>query len=170
MCVMSSKSQLIRMCWTSLAVCALLVGCGETETTLVESELPEEELPVVESPVAPVAEEPKELEAEETTEQQAASEEDKVVFSPPYPDRVSLFRAPERQGRAFATREGQRESDVELLGFVNVGGQRVVLDIDGIVTPIAEGAKRNGIEVISIQPPSVVLQRGRQRFQATLEN
>ena len=167
---MSSGRQLIRISWTSLAVCALLVGCGESDTTLVESELPEDDLPVVEAPVAPADEDSKEPEPEKTAEKPDDLEEEQVVFSPPYPDRVSLFRAPKRQGRAFASREGQRESDVELLGFVNVDGQRVVLDIDGIVTPIAEGAKQYGIEVISIQPPSVVLQRGRQRFQATLDN
>jgi hypothetical protein len=45
-----------------------------------------------------------------------------------------------------------------------------VLTINGQVTHIAEGASQDGVEVISIHPPNVVLQRGRQRWQDSLEN
>lgn len=93
-----------------------------------------------------------------------------VAFEPPFPDRSDLFQAPKRQGRGRAQAKGQVESAVELLGFVNVDGQRVALSIDGLVTMAAEGDKQYGIEVISIQPPAVVLQRGRQRWQATFDN
>lgn len=61
------------------------------------------------------------------------------------------------------------EELVELKGFVNVDGPRVVLSIDGVVAPLAEGGEKYGVQVISIHPPSVVLQRGRSRWTATLE-
>ena len=64
----------------------------------------------------------------------------------------------------------REEGSVELLGFVNVDDHRVVLSINGAVYPVAVGESQLGVEVISIQPPAVVLQRGRLRWQATLEN
>lgn len=93
-----------------------------------------------------------------------------VVFEPPYPDRSNLFQAPKRQGRSSGKAFGQNESNVELLGFVNVDGQRAAISINGLVTTVAEGDQQFGIEIISIQPPAIVLQRGRQRWQATLDN
>jgi len=83
---------------------------------------------------------------------------------------VNLFSAPKRVGTGSSKLPGQGEEAIELLGFVNVEGQRVVLSIDGLVASIAEGDTQRGIEVVSIQPPSVVLQRGRQRWKATLAN
>lgn len=94
----------------------------------------------------------------------------KVAFEPPFPDRTNPFQAPKRQGRASLKSKGQGESAVELLGFVNVSGPKVALSIDGLVTTAGEGETQQGIEVISIKPPAVLLQRGRQRWQATLEN
>jgi hypothetical protein len=44
-----------------------------------------------------------------------------------------------------------------------------VLSIDGVISPVGEGGEKYGVQVISIQPPSVVLQRGRSRWTATLE-
>jgi hypothetical protein len=94
----------------------------------------------------------------------------KIAFEAPFPDRVNLFQAPKRQGKGATKSSDRSETAVELLGFVDVDGQRVVLSIDGMVSPIAEGDKQYGIEVISIQPPTVVLQRGRQRWQTSLQN
>lgn len=93
-----------------------------------------------------------------------------AAFQPPFPNRVNLFQAPRRQGRVLAEAKGQKGAAVELLGFVNVDRPRVVLAVDGLVTSLAEGSEEFGIEVISIQPPKVMLQRDRQRWQATLEN
>ncbi len=94
----------------------------------------------------------------------------KLAFDPPFPERTNLFQAPKRHGRGGAKSKGQSETSVELLGFVNVNGQRVALSIDGLVTTVAEGGQAYGIEVISIQPPSVFLRRGKQRWQASFEN
>jgi len=91
-------------------------------------------------------------------------------YEPPFPDRTDLFKVPKRQGRGFANTPEGIEKAVELLGFVNVDSPQVVLSVDGMVTPLEVGSKIAEIEVISIQPPAVVLQRGRQRWQETLEN
>jgi hypothetical protein len=90
-------------------------------------------------------------------------------YKPPFPDRVDLFVPPKRQG-GMRLKEGESEESVELLGFVDVERPQVVLSVNGQVVPIAEGAAQYGVEVISIQPPKVVLQRGRQRWQASIEN
>jgi len=108
--------------------------------------------------------------AETATEQKADIVPVKIAFAPPFPDRTTLFQAPKRQGRGGSGATGQSEASVELLGFVNVNGPRVALAINGLVTTVAEGEQEYGIEVISIQPPAVVLQRGRQRWQASFEN
>ena len=58
---------------------------------------------------------------------------------------------------------------MQLLGFVRVDRLRAILSVNGEIAPLAEGQSHFGVEVISVSPPNVVLQRGRQRWQATLE-
>ncbi len=107
---------------------------------------------------------------EQAIDQEPLSEKIKLAFEPPFPERTNIFQAPKRQGGRRASSKDQSETSVELLGFVDVDGQHVALSIDGLVTMVAEGERQNGIEVISIQPPAVVLQRGRQRWRASFEN
>lgn len=90
-------------------------------------------------------------------------------FEPPFADRVDLFAPPSRAGKKVAKTD-ERSETVELQGFVNVDGIRAVLAINDVIAPIAQGEERFGIQVIAIQPPKVVLQRGRQRWTTTLEN
>lgn len=90
-----------------------------------------------------------------------------VEYVPPFPDRVDLFVPPKRA--AGATAEADRHNSVELMGFVRVDHQRVVLSIDGNVASIPVGETQFGVHVLSINPPKVELQRGRQRWHATLE-
>ena len=45
----------------------------------------------------------------------------------------------------------------------------MILSIDGNLSPVPEGGETYGVQVISIQPPKVVLQRGRSRWTATLD-
>jgi hypothetical protein len=90
------------------------------------------------------------------------------TFTPPFQDRTDLFEPP-HQSAGVARREEEHGATVELKGFVNVNGQQVVLAIDGVVLPIPEGGEKYGVQVISIKPPSVVLQRGRSRWTATLD-
>jgi len=155
----------------SCGACLFLLG-GESQRQVVaipevnvESEKPvNAELPEMPN----TDDEPSDM--QQTIEPVANKESLAIEFELPYPDRVTLFQAPKRQGKGLVKSNGQSETEVELLGFVNVGSQRVVLSIDGLVAPIAEGGKEHGIEVISIQPPTVILQRGRQRWQASLGN
>ena len=89
-------------------------------------------------------------------------------FTPPFPDRVDLFEAPKR-AQSTVRRDDEHGETVELKGFIDVDEPRVILSIDGVVSPVPEGGEKYGVHVISIQPPSVVLQRGRNRWTATLE-
>jgi hypothetical protein len=160
-----------RLRFLQLTLCLALCGCGATED--------------ISEPVANqkliAATQPKKSELKETTVEKSATEPDKAksnevkpepvqqAFEPPYPDRENLFLAPKRSS-VHKDSPGSVQQSVELLGFANVQGPRVILSIDGNVVPMPEGMKQSGIEVISIQPPAVVLQRGRERWQATLEN
>src|SRR3970282_142492 len=90
-----------------------------------------------------------------------------AAFSPPFPERLELFEPPKR-AQSTVKRDDEHGESVELKGFINVDQPRVVLSIDGVISPIAEGGEKYGVQVISIQPPSVVLQRGRSRWTATL--
>jgi hypothetical protein len=58
--------------------------------------------------------------------------------------------------------------DVAVRGFMNLDGQHVVLEINGTVHVIAEGQQQGGVEVLSIAPPRVVLQRRGERWTAQL--
>lgn len=153
----------------SFGLFTVVCGCAETEPLDVSTELEtttgaaetiEKSIVVSDVPVPPAVE--GDLVDTKDESQQVAAE-----YVPPYPDRVDLFLAPKREGM---NKIQDDSGAVELLGFVNVDQHRAVLMINGTVYPIAEGDSRFGIEVISIQPPGVVLQRGRQRWQATLEN
>ncbi len=176
----------------ALAVCASAVGCSRpveeiapvaaapVAAAVVASPAPVEPLSSLTSVVAkpPLG---RELGAERqadgvapgemtpTPEENAAAEAPQAAYQPPFPDRIELFVPPKRQG-GMVLKEGGSEEAVELLGFVKLDKLQVVLSINGQVTPMYEGGNQYGIEVISIQPPKVVLQRGRQRWQASLEN
>ncbi len=88
-------------------------------------------------------------------------------FDPPFPERVDLFAIPNRQ-RSIEKQSGTNEQSIELKGFVNVGKRRAVLAINGVTSPIAVGETRHGVEVVAIEPPRVVLQRGRSRWTTSL--
>jgi hypothetical protein len=89
-------------------------------------------------------------------------------FQPPFPNRTELF-APPRGGQGTVRRDEEHGDTIELKGFVDVDGPQVVLAIDGVISPIPEGGEKYGVQVISINPPHVVLQRGRSRWTASLE-
>jgi len=91
-----------------------------------------------------------------------------VEFKPPFPERADLFEAPKRAQNAVR-RDDEHGQSVELKGFVNVDGPSAVLSIDGVLSPVPEGGEKFGVQVISIDPPKAVLQRGRSRWTAKLE-
>lgn len=165
---MSHRCLLVVCC----SVFAALSGCGQSEPVdPAESTAP---VATVEKAATPVEAETQ-LSTEPTSEAEFQSVDEPAAeetlaedYQPPFPDRVNLFLAPKRAGKSTASNQ---EEAVELLGFVNVrNNHKAVLSINGIVYPVAEGESQFGVEVISIQPPGVVLQRGRQRWQASLEN
>jgi len=90
-----------------------------------------------------------------------------LEYTPPFPDRVDLFVPPKRP--AAASQDARQRDAVELMGFVRVDRPRAVLSIDGNVASIPVGETQFGVQVLSINPPKVELQRDRQRWQATLE-
>jgi hypothetical protein len=89
-------------------------------------------------------------------------------FDPPFPGRTELF-APPRRGPSTIRRDDEHGGSIELKGFVNVDGPRAVLSIDGVLSPIPAGGEKYGVQVISINPPQAVLQRGRNRWTASVE-
>jgi hypothetical protein len=88
-------------------------------------------------------------------------------FKPPFPDRTDLFEI--KRAQTTVKRDDEHGQSVELKGFIDVDRPRVVLSIDGVISPIPEGGEKYGVQVISIQPPKAVLQRGRNRWTATLD-
>ncbi len=97
------------------------------------------------------------------------NESDQVAqFTPPFPERVELFEPPQR-AQSTVRHDDEHGETVELKGFIDVDEPRVVLSIDGVIASIPEGGEKYGVQVISIEPPTVVLQRGRNRWPATLE-
>jgi hypothetical protein len=91
-----------------------------------------------------------------------------AAFSPQFPERLELFEPPKR-AQGTVRRDGEDGQSVELKGFINVDQPRAILSIDGVISIIPEGGEKYGVRVWSIQPPTVVLERGRQRWPATLE-
>jgi hypothetical protein len=164
-------STVTRLRFLQLLLCLALCGCGAAEEPVEPATAP-----------APIAKtEPKQSDLKEPATEKpgdkkdsakadkAKAESEQQAFEPPYPHRENLFLTPKRSAVNNDT-PGNNQQSVELLGFANVQGPRVILSIDGIVVPMPVGATQSGIEVISIQPPAVVLQRDRERWQATLEN
>jgi hypothetical protein len=91
-------------------------------------------------------------------------------FKPPFPERPEreLFEPP-KQARSNIKRDDEHGQTVELKGFINVDKPSVVLKIDNAIAIIPEGGEKYGVRVRSIQPPTVILERGRNRWPATLE-
>lgn len=148
----------------SIAISAMLllsmatIGCqsaDEVEMPEASNAAPKEVTPQPEKPTeAPPVEKAKAPVAE---------------YVPPFPDREDLFAPPQRTHVAKHTGGDDQENLVELKGFVNVKEPKVILAIDGVFTPLSAGHEKYGVQVISINQPSVVLQRGRSRWTATLD-
>lgn len=145
----------------------LAIGCHSPEVTTSSQEEPvaTEET----APAEPVTETPLEQSPGSSADASTStSEVTAPVFNPPFPNRLEAFEPPKGSQNTVRRDEEHGES-VELKGFVNVDQPRVVLSIDGVISPISQGGEKYGVQVISIQPPSVVLQRGRARWTAKLE-
>jgi hypothetical protein len=151
----------------SLLASLALTGCGSTEhIPLVETTLAQ--TVVAESAATPNAPQSDAKPATPDLAESSESATTKHEFTPPFPDRLELFQPPQR-AQSMARRDDEHGETVELKGFIYVDEPRVVLSIDGVVSSLPQGGEKYGVQVISIEPPTVVLQRGRNRWPATLE-
>lgn len=161
---MVSRGRYICGCCLSLV---LVAGCQSSVDEAAIEPMPAvaAEAAPTSTPAAAIAEpvQASGTEPAPTSQQIAAN-----AFTPPFPDRKDLFEPPKR-AQSTVRRDEESGKTVELKGFINVAGPRAVLSIDGVITPIAEGDEKYGVQVISIDGPTVVLQRGRSRWTATLE-
>jgi hypothetical protein len=148
------------LCLVLLATTA--VGCNSADDVA-----PEAKPAVVSAPAAAASPKPAAANAAKAPDRAESESQTVAQFSPPFPDREDLFEPPKR-AQSTVRRDDAGET-VELKGFVNVDQPQVILAIDGVISPIPEGGEKYGVQVISIEPPSVFLQRGRNRWKATLE-
>jgi len=89
-----------------------------------------------------------------------------LKFKPPYPDRTNPFKLP---NVARSVRRKMRDgASVALKGFVSVDGVQAILEVNGELGAYREGDQTDGVLVVQISPPNVILQRGRTRWTATL--
>ena len=155
-------------CGYLLLSIAVVVGCHSTDAP---SPAP---AAVTHSPTAPAVPTAGAAKADGSTARTPDLADPKVTsarvaeFKPPFPERTDLFEAPKRAQNAVR-RDDEHGQSVELKGFVNVDQPRVVLSIDGVISPIPEGGEKYGVQVLSIQPPNVVWKRGAKSRTATFE-
>ncbi len=147
----------------------LVIGCGSTE-----------DAPLVSEPKPISADDASQDLTNESNEAKDGDASDKSAearpnkrflladFEPPYPNRINPFATPSRTMRQ-TQRNDSSESSVVLIGFAKLDEQKAILDIDGVVSPLANGDIYAGVEVIAIEPPNAVLQRGRDRWTASIE-
>lgn len=143
---------------------ATIVGCGSApdETVVAQAAIAPVEAEVTPEEPAPQAEDAK----NEPTSRQRSRQ---ARYRAPFPNRSELFALPSNGNRVARRKANGFEESVELLGFGGVEEPHAVLAINGVITPVAEGSEAQGVQVISISSPNAVLQRGRNRWTATLD-
>ncbi len=85
----------------------------------------------------------------------------------PYPERLEMFAPPKMSQTSRQRSDG--EGGVQLMGVVDVGEPRAVLDIEGATTLLAVGSEKYGVKVVAIQQRTVILERGQVRWSAAIE-
>ena len=142
-----------------------LLGCSQSDEPVVETTPVSAEITA--STAKPETQSGSQGEKSPDVAESEIKSAEVAEFTPPFPQRLTLFEPPQRQ--STARRDNENGETVELKGFIDVDEPRVVLSIDGVISSVPEGGEKYGVQVISIEPPSVVLQRGRNRWPATLE-
>jgi hypothetical protein len=97
----------------------------------------------------------------------AAPQEVPSDYRPPFPERTELF-APPNAGETVRAARRTVVSDVTLKGIIEFGGRRALVEIGGLVYSLREQEQRSGVKVVSIDHPRVTLERGDQRWTASL--
>ena len=85
----------------------------------------------------------------------------------PFPSRANLF-VPPKQGPITSTSR-VTEGAVQLRGVVDVGEPRAILDIEGAIALVPVGREEYGVKVVSIENKTVTLQRGSNKWTASLD-
>jgi len=153
----------------SLCLLAAIAGCGEIDAPPAAVRSAGARQASADEATQPVTQEPTEPDAAAASQPTKQAPE-KLAYQPPFPNRVNLFEPLKRKRKSTASRDDSSGESVVLKGFGDVGQPMAILAIDGVIAPLSEGDERFGVEVISIQlPKSVVLQRGRSRWTATLQ-
>ncbi len=98
-----------------------------------------------------------------------APEKPVADYEPPFPDRSDLFEPRKHAARVARLASGESTESVVLMGFANVDEPRVVLAINGEAKALRSGEEALGIQIISIDAPRAVLQRGRSRWTVSIE-
>jgi hypothetical protein len=143
--------------FASLAIVPMtLVGCGANPETLLE----------VVDKVREVSTANTEVDADLETDL-TPTVEPQSKFTPPYPERVNPFLYPEDTSDSPVDTNVSSLA-VELLGFANVGTQRVVIRIGGSVYSPAVGQRVGNLDVISIHPPQAEFRNGSFSWTANL--
>jgi hypothetical protein len=157
--------QVLRKTWWLVCMSAALYGCSSSSEPIAD--VPANDL----TAVGDAASGTQSASAKSHTPELANGQPTAATvaeFAPPFPGRVELFEPPKR-AHSQVRHDDEHGSSVELKGFINVDEPKVVLSIDGVISPVSAGGEKYGVQVIAIEPPSVVLQRGRSRWTATLE-
>lgn len=143
--------------FVGIAMLALAAGCAE------ESPAP------VAVKATPVAAKPSQAAAkpEPAAEEESAAAEALAAYDAPFANRTNLF-APMQRQKPAQSKDRDSGDSVVLKGFADVGEPCAVLRIEGHITPLAVGGAKYGVQVISIDPPQCVLQRGRTRWTTSL--
>ncbi len=152
-----------------LSLPLLLAGCGETDADVDEADAP------AGSPAATdataenptVVSEPSVAQSPHPATAVEAPSTDAKAVELPYPDRQDLFLPPKARTVAADTPD-VLDPDVQLKGFANVGRAKALLLIDGSVVALAAGETRGHVQVLSIDPPRVTLQRGDRQWTESL--
>lgn len=156
---------------TLVIACAVATGCAD-DASLTEAPplrpTPFDTAAVKAEEVTKAAEEAAQPSAPATPAGEAPAEPI-AAYDPPFPDRTDLFEPRKHAARVAKLSSGDSAESVVLMGFANLDEPRVILAINGEVKPLRSGEEALGIQVISIDPPRAVLQRGRSRWTVSIE-
>ncbi|QDT06079.1 hypothetical protein K227x_44860 [Rubripirellula lacrimiformis] len=109
------------------------------------------------------------LSSSDAVDQQQNPRFTRTNFVAPYPDREDAFVYPGMESESASPDSAVTSvADVQVLGFAETDQIRVMLRSRSTTQPIAVGGKFEGIEVVSITPPTVELKIGSLIWNATM--